>query len=85
MGVGKRDFKINVLSPPELDEKFSNEKTTLILRNGTEKPILIKCPVSGNPKPEIRWSELRGKEEEEKEGGCTESMDESVLNPTLVI
>lgn len=59
-------FKVTVQTPPKfvktLNEGATNRSnhivTELIARSG--EPLSLKCPVSGNPEPKIRWTVANG-------------------------
>lgn len=63
VGINKLNFTVNVLTPPKLSgvfDKISKNnsdalKVQLIVRYN--EPVLLKCPVNGNPEPEIIWFE----------------------------
>lgn len=65
LGTSKKDFIVDVQTPPtfvnNFDEDTTNEnrhvETELIVRIGDG--VSLKCPVRGNPEPEIHWTVVK--------------------------
>lgn len=58
VGSGAKNFTLEVLIPPSLDPQSKSHdqnqfEKELIIQYGEVE--LLKCPVNGNPKPQINW------------------------------
>lgn len=64
LGTSKKDFRVNVQTPPKYVENINadaanrsnHNATEIIVRSG--ESVSLKCPFSGNPEPEISWTKL---------------------------
>lgn len=85
-GVSYRQFHIDVLMPPEL--QLSDDSSDYVLETITVakgESIKLKCPTSGNPKPNIHWIELNGETIMQTDPSVISNSLDLVLNFTFSI
>ncbi|CAD5233395.1 unnamed protein product [Bursaphelenchus xylophilus] len=87
-GEVRKDFAIEVMIPPQLDESTQKRKITVIQGNRVE----IHCPVSGHPKPNITWlatlgsnSNKQGLQEDNKDALIIEKVGLSNSGPYVCV
>lgn len=83
VGVNTINFTLNILRSPTLSRDFVNcsniSRMQLTVRYN--EPILLKCPVDGNPVPEITWVE---QDRNDVEHMIPNELSKSSQNSTLV-
>lgn len=50
------NFTLDVLTPPKLHANGSDHSEAIL----SGQAVLLKCPVSGNPDPQIKWTRQIG-------------------------